>query len=264
MKRLIPRPEGVDAKIQRAKRHLAVIKREVRAYQASHPEFVDAKLDQNLPGYVLNANTRPPNIGLSVKVGDFLFNLRSALDHLARGLVLTEGNTPADTGGSRTSFPILEKKPKKLDIAGGVDPTALNVVEKLQPYHQPAGGYWASELWILNELNNIDKHRNLHFPTATWFSPTAGVVITESQPPFRHWMLVSIGRIDSGDKLGRIVVQSPTPHPKVEMRGKYIVNVLMPTFGPNPSAGLPLVDGMQALLEFVRIKVVPSFDKYFQ
>jgi hypothetical protein len=59
MKRLVPRPEGVDAKIERAKRHLAVIKREVRVYQGSHPEFAEAKLNPTLPGYDLYAQVRP-------------------------------------------------------------------------------------------------------------------------------------------------------------------------------------------------------------
>jgi hypothetical protein len=146
MKRLVPRPEGVDAKLERAKRHLAVIKREVRAYQGSHPEFAEAVLNPTLPGYDLYSKVTPPSIGLSVKIGDFLFNLRSALDHLARGLVETEGNTPVDVGNRRTAFPILERRPKALDIAGGVDPNALSIVERLQPYSRPGGKYWLAEL----------------------------------------------------------------------------------------------------------------------
>ena len=133
MKRLAPRPEGVDAKIQRAKGHLAVIKREVRAYKGSHPEIVEAKLDLNIAGYRLYAKIRPPGIGLSVKMGDFLFDLRSALDHLARGLVETEGNPPVDTGTPRTMFPVFDQ-PKKLIVAGDVDPNALAIIERLQPY----------------------------------------------------------------------------------------------------------------------------------
>jgi hypothetical protein len=164
MQRLAPRPGGVDAKIQRAKRHLATIKREVRAYRGSHPEIVEAQLDLNIPGYRLYAEIRPPNTGLSVIIGDFLFDLRSALDHLARGLVQTEGNSPKDRKPRRTMFPILDNtnKPQKLTVAGGVDPNALGLIKRLQPYMRPDGKYWLSPLWIVNELHNVDYGYKLH------------------------------------------------------------------------------------------------------
>lgn len=265
MKRLVPRPEGVDAKIERATRHLAVIKREVRAYQGSHPEFVEAKLDPILPGYDLYAQARPLSVGLSVKIGDFLFNLRSALDHLARGLVEAEGNTPVDVGGPRTAFPILETKPSNLTISGGIDPNALKIVEKLQPYSQTGSQYWLSELWALNELNNIDKHRTLHFPTVTYASPGAQVIVIEPGPPLSESALVHLGKVVSGEKLGSIKRSpNPDPTPRVEMRGQFTVEVLMPAFGPTPRPSQRLLDGMQVLLNVVRANVVPLFDPYFR
>src|SRR3712207_7882564 len=48
---------------------------------------------------------------LSVLLGDFLYNLRSSLDYLARQLVLAKGGTPK-SGPGGTQFPVLEKKGK--------------------------------------------------------------------------------------------------------------------------------------------------------
>jgi hypothetical protein len=261
MNRLAPRPEGVDAKIQRAKRHLAVIKREARAYKESNPEFVEAKLDPNIPGYRLYAKIRPPSTGLSVKMGDFLFDLRSALDHLARGLVETEGNTPVDLGSPRTMFPVFDQ-PKKLIVSGGIDPNALAIIERLQPYKRP--DWWLAELWILHELHNIDKHRTLHFPTAAWVSQGTQVALVEPGP--RRHVAVILGRVESGTELGHIQVfpPAPTPDPKVEVYGEFTVEVFMPVFGPQPAPSLPLLDGLQALFGFVSRDVVPLFDPFFR
>jgi hypothetical protein len=266
MNRLAPRPEGVDAKIQRAKRHFAAIKREVRAYISSHPEIIEAKLDLNIPGYRLYAEIRQPSTGLSVMIGDFLFDLRSALDHLARGLVETEGNTPSDLQSPRTMFPIFDStnKPQKLGVAGGVDPNALSLIERLQPYMRPDGKYWLSPLWVLNELHNIDKHRTLHFPTTTWTSRHTQVAVVEPGP--RRHVSVFLGEVESGAELSHIRVfpPAPTPNPKVEVYGQFAVKIFMPPFGPQPSPGLPLLDGLQALLDFVRKDVVPLFDSFFR
>jgi hypothetical protein len=261
--RLAPRPEGVDAKVQRAKRHLATIKREVRAYKGSHPQFIEAQLDLNIPGYRLYTKVRPPGISLSVMIGDFLFDLRSALDHLARGLVDTEGNIPVDTGTPRTMFPVFDQ-PKKLIVAGGVDPNALAIIERLQPYMRPDGKWWLSPLWILSELHNIDKHRTLHFPTAAWVSQGTQVAIIEPGP--RRHVAVVLGPVESGTELGHIQVfpPAPTPDPKVEVHGQFTVEVSMPVFGPQPSPELPLLDGLQSLLEFVSKDVVPLFDPFFR
>lgn len=265
MKRQVSRPEGVDAKIERAKRHLAVVKREVRAYEGSHPEYTEAALNPTLPGYDLYSKVSPPSIGLSVKIGDFLFNLRSALDHLARGLVEAEGNNPVDVGGRPTAFPILTKKPNSLDISGGVDPNALSIVERIQPYSRPGGKYWLAELWTLNELNNIDKHRTLHFPTVTYAGPGAQVVVIEPGPPLSRSVAVILGRVENGEKLGNIKrFSNPDPNPTVEMHGQFTVEVLMPVLGPKPRPSQSLVDGMQELLDFVRRDVVPSFDLFFR
>ena len=261
MNRLVPRLEGVDAKIQRAKRHLATVKREVRAYKGSHPEVVEAKLDPSIPGYRLYAKIRPPRIGISVIIGDFLFDLRSALDHLARGLVETEGNVPVDTGTPRTMFPVFDKQPKKLIVAGGVDPNALAIVERLQPYQRP--DWWLSELWILNELHNIDKHRTLHLPTAAWVGRGTQVAVLE---PGRRHVAVILGRVESGAELGHIPIHhaNPSLDPEVEVYGQFTVEVFMPPFGPQASHGLPLLDGLQALFDFVSKDVVPLFDPFFQ
>jgi hypothetical protein len=113
-------------------------------------------------------------------------------------------------------------------------------------------------------LHNIDKHRTLHLPTAAWVGAGTQVAIVEPGP--RRHVAVILGRVESGTELGHIQVfpPAPTPDPKVEVYGEFTVEVFMPPFGPQPSPGLPLLDGLQSLLDFVRKDVVPLFDPFFQ
>jgi hypothetical protein len=103
-------------------------------------------------------------------MGDVIYDLRSALDHLAWQLVIANGGTPVtpeDNAGPSTAFPIFHSKegakggPRPpVSIAGGVNTAALAVIERLQPYHR-VDDPQLDPLWQLSELCNTDKHRLL-------------------------------------------------------------------------------------------------------
>lgn len=114
-------------------------------------------------------------------LGDFLTNVRAALDHLAWQLPLLEGSAPPE----RTSFPIREKA--KTDGNGNAKPPAIGGVtrgdvvaqlERVQPdYVRDKYGHPKDEqgLYVLNKLVNRDKHSVLvmqsHFlnPHGIWW-----------------------------------------------------------------------------------------------
>jgi len=159
---------GVDLKIKRARRHLAELKPAIEA--ALHPDGFSFALDYDpATGKHLYRVHGVPVIDPEWRlvVGEILFNLRSALDHLAWQLVIFDGKTP----GYQTQFPI---RTSPLNRAGVRTPTQLNpevdspdilrLLEEVQPYVGVQGGpqdYWIDPLWILGRLNNIDKHRLL-------------------------------------------------------------------------------------------------------
>jgi hypothetical protein len=157
---------GVRAKIDRAKVHIASLKDEQRKFGESHPYTTreEAHPQASSKGHgsvsILVEAIDPVPIAISAIIGDAVFNLRSALDHLARQLVIANGGTPVDVGGG-TSFPILDELPPTglRQITGGVDAAALTKIES----YQPTDGRHKTNnlLWILGELNNIDKHRVL-------------------------------------------------------------------------------------------------------
>jgi len=92
--------------------------------------------------------------------GQGIYNIRSALDHLAWQLVLLDGQEPTRA----TQFPLLDTNRDKsgrkvqVDIAPGIKrPDILAAVESMQPYH--GGGKWGDQLGVVGELSGIDKHR---------------------------------------------------------------------------------------------------------
>lgn len=111
--------------------------------------------------FALLVTTEPP-LDLALRVGEVVHQIRSALDHLANRLVRAAGHQPT----RRTSFPNHIRPPRKaVAIHPGVDPKALSVIDQVQPYHRRHEPDH-HPLAVLNELWNIDKHRNLSL-TAT-------------------------------------------------------------------------------------------------
>lgn len=167
-----PALREVALKVVRATENRKALGEESSAYLERQPYITHADAKPNPPRYVLRVEVTedPPPI-ISLCFGDFLQNLRSALDYMARQLVISNGGIPIDepprSGDRRlTSFPIHDREPEKgIYVAGGVSEDALTVIEKLQPYHRThKNGRDPVEdpLWILNDLARIDRHRLLH------------------------------------------------------------------------------------------------------
>lgn len=105
---------------------------------------------------------------LGATIGDCLFNLRAALDHLAFQLHVRRfrGRVPAEI--EKTSiFPRWHKPPSASERWGKI--AALGTEQKtaikhLQPYVSRNDGWFDTRrvLGTLDLLNDIDKHRHLH------------------------------------------------------------------------------------------------------
>lgn len=159
---------GIERKLVRAERHLADLKYAVEARFDPNKYRFELNRDTQTQHHILTAHDLPeldPEWG--PVIGDCLFNLRSALDHLAWQLVLLDGGTP----GEQTQFPI---RPSPFDKNGQLlapnlqpsirNPNILKALEEVQPYRGPEGEpvpFTISPLWRLSRLNNIDKHRLL-------------------------------------------------------------------------------------------------------
>jgi hypothetical protein len=187
---------GPWSKWGRAETHLKALRVEAGGHVSGfHPDWfhrypVTVEAHREGREYRFYVEARPFDAeGCALIVGDFLFNLRSALDHIVyelhakrfRGRPIPE---------KRTAFPILDRRPtgrQPSGKAGGrsADPAKWREIrllsEKqrraivfLQPYNRRNDKYREVRraLAEINALNNIDKHRHLHVvETGTIMAP---------------------------------------------------------------------------------------------
>lgn len=206
--------DGPRLKIRRAKLEIDSLARaEALFWENAECKIVRAELNPKTGKDVYRVSMKggPPPLDWSVDIGEIAHNLRSALDGLAWQLALLNTKTPA----SRTQFPVfltghsqVVKKPAFFTSKRGntakhmiqsLCPKHQAMLERLQPYKRNRRGR-ASRLYMLQQINNIDKHRLIHvigvkaggFSGAIWGdppNPTGGrkIAILKDGAKFREF-----------------------------------------------------------------------------
>jgi hypothetical protein len=152
-------------KLIRADEHLKALNDEVTDFLAIHPYEVITQQDSprgNISAKVVYRYTPPDR--LLMLIGDVLYNLRSALDHLAWSLA----GTRAD---ETTEFPIFCKERGFLGQRGGakihdMPAAAQTIIESLQPYKRSHSSPERTPLWLLQAANIENKHHTLNLVAA--------------------------------------------------------------------------------------------------
>lgn len=160
---------GCIAKVERAEVHFNALYPKINAFLQAEPKpyrlipEVDVESSRYL--WRLHVVEEPP-LEWSTVLGDYLQNLRAALDHLIWILVRANGQSPS--GGN--AFPIFDQSPPNKRGHGerekwerntrGLHPAAIHLVELCQPYKGPNGPS-VHTLAGLRRLSNEDKHRTL-------------------------------------------------------------------------------------------------------
>jgi len=160
-------------KFQRAEKHMVDINQETMRYAESHPySFERIRLPDSKNAIRGRFHiTKQPDPGIAVMFGDFIHNLRSALDYVVVACVPKQRRKHA-------GFPILFENIFAKDENGdfvvkdtcvqknfetatkGLHPKARTFIIDSQPYQKGANAY-RNILGIINRLENADKHRQL-------------------------------------------------------------------------------------------------------
>jgi hypothetical protein len=202
--------DGVRAKLALARENAEQLEALLRPVVEEAQKFIERVPGDN-PYEVVYRITKVPWIdpAWSAIFGQGIYNIRSALDHLAWQLVRLDGQDPTRT----TQFPLLDssrdKSGRKLtvDIAPGIKrPDILAAVESMQPYH--GGGKWGDQLGVVGELSRIDKHRlpiavstMLNVDNIFWGLP-------QGSPSPSWWFPVGKALVE-GDIVARFVFSEP-------------------------------------------------------
>lgn len=146
---------AIEIKLRRARDRVEEAARVAEAWAKDDPIWIEAT-DESDGGlaYRIRFRAQPPEL-LGAVLGDAFHAARSALDHLAWDLVLATGGQP----GRNTYFPIFDGPKARGKVAAalkGASHDVVGTVFALQPWR---GG--DDLLWLLHELDLIDKHRLL-------------------------------------------------------------------------------------------------------
>ncbi len=202
--------DGVRAKLALARANAEQLEDLLRPVAENARKSLERAPSEN-PFEVVYKITKVPWIdpAWSSIFGQGIYNIRSALDHLAYQLVLLDGQEPTRA----TEFPLLDASRDKggrkvqVDIAPGIKrPDILAAVESMQPYH--GGGKWGDQLGVVAELSRIDKHRQpiavstmLNVDNITWGLPKG--LTTPS------WWFPVGKALNEGDVVAKFVFSEP-------------------------------------------------------
>ena len=159
--------DRLNARLARAAKHLDDFDREVRAFlEATEFELISYE-EPGSGDRLYFAGTSPtPPLDLGLIVGDYIHNLRSALDHAICELSLVTDPSSACT---KTAFPVCSTEHcwrtalgRELALVSAQAQYQIHLIQPLNWRDRAPYGHRTHPMWELNELWNLDKHRSLH------------------------------------------------------------------------------------------------------
>jgi hypothetical protein len=167
--------ESAKLKLARVEQHLAAINGAIKnaTLQPGTYEIIKDIQGKEIVNFLI-----PPPLEIAILAGEIVYQMRSALDHLAFDLVkLNRSGIKLPAQWIRNcTFPMWLEIPGKWTKVGhatpplpyncfegtlpGISKDAFHFVESLQPYRKGPGAH--NVMRLIAKLANIDKHRHLH------------------------------------------------------------------------------------------------------
>lgn len=266
--------DSIHLKLVGAEEHFKAIVKLLEAFSVGQCEFIAEENEQTKLGFLRVHLPKPPQ-QLPLVIADFLYGIRSSLDHLIWQLVLA--NPPNQPNG-RTAFPICSspenfKKAKERHRLDGVSVPATALIESLQPY--PGRD---QTLLTLSALHERDKHQTLNLVTAvaadTFIDWTSGD--TSLVQMFLGGEELRDGAIfgDVGIPLnspalleflpkGETLAQFRERYLKMKVYGQAAIFVAFSDSAAEDLEPFRVETVLQKILKLVRNTIVPTFEPFF-
>lgn len=235
-----PHPfHGSIRKTDRAITHLHSLQGQIKSFfdEEAEPLRAVSKVDVKTSRYLMRVVIdRPFPDWWGLIVGDFVQNLRAALDHLVCRLLYADDREPT----KRNAFPIFDQLPAGDSrrtwngMVAGLDAAAVSFIERCQPYHR-GNGPRGHTLHALRELSNEDKHRLLLPAVAAIKNPGEqffiDVVSSRDVGPVQGGKLYSEYALKNGDLVLEAPVEITGPNPEVKTDANFTLDI---GFGREP------------------------------
>jgi len=155
--------ESAFAKLGRAEEHLNSIDNALKVWKLHNPNMLVGHFNADRTEHHFHAGfaVAPDPVRWALMAGDCVHSLRSALDHCIWDIAQVEGLPDK----RKREFPIFihrEKFDAELETKlGGITNTAVRaVITAAQPWNVAELAEYHS-LWVIHELDRVDKHRTL-------------------------------------------------------------------------------------------------------
>lgn len=246
--------EGPTRRLDHGFEYLRALAKEVGRFMARDPYVFRREVEAETGNHVWRAEIRatpPPE--MSLIAGDCVHSLRSALDNLAWAL----GCAHKDPPPARLAFPVCLKAKMWRDSQWKVRamlPAARKVIDAVQPYHRPEADRLQHPLWVLDRLWNDDKHRVPAVVGGLNVGSRLNIIELVGGPFSDH---IEVGPLYEGKEVARCVVPQG-PDAKVNIEAEFAVSVAFED--GTPSLGLPLIETLHSLHDFVRNEVFAGIE----
>lgn len=231
-------PESIGAKIERADEHIECLNSEINALIDSDAyRTISKPIGDARESSIRIVGPEPP-IRWAVIAGEVVHQLRSSLDHLICQLALANGKPILRSH----QFPICDspekfKTARKAGRMKGLSSSAQSSIEARQPYNT-SNDITGNFLYILREMDDADKHRNLSIVVA--LANARELIIGDaSRPRPKEDSIVIEGLspppepqkpTEGGTEVLRI--RFGAPEPSVQVTGKPTIQVAFGGLGP--------------------------------
>lgn len=230
----------LNARLNRAKQHFEAFGHSWAEYLAARPHSLDHTVEEDGIVAVRLVRRMPLPVELSLVFGEFLYELRAALDNCLYAVaVLVSGQNPPPSA-ARLEWPIRLTPKEWKDQSKRYQDLPLEIVEALeaiQPYQAELSGW--NSLGVLHDLARVDRHRSPHglglylADLRMVFDRSMIEVVTSGRPRFIH----------DGDEIvrlrvGQAVVLSPE---NFDLKLEFDVDVtdVPEVLGPSDTLGRP-------------------------
>ncbi len=209
--------DSITAKLWHAIEYLNSVKDEVKSWMADNPYSISRETNSDCTRYslILRINKEPALERWSLMIGDIVFNLRCALDHLAYAIAIHESGQPHPPSGHKLMFPICDtavkfgkESNKRLKTLSNRVRTAI---EAVQPYNRPNVEI-PPLLSILRDFSNSDKHRLLHLAYSAVSLGKVGFKGPAALNDARGKFIANTGELKDSAEIAAFVFDSPAPY----------------------------------------------------
>jgi hypothetical protein len=233
--------------------HLHTLYADLTRYLDNPLDTISCKEDDaGNPLITVGAGSKVPSI-IRLRAGDVVQNLRSTLDYLVTELVLANHKIPTD----KNAFPVCDSGRTTFDAAAksrlkGVSPFAVRIIESLQPYHFRKGNKNYSVIFILDELANINKHRNILLARKRAIPTDQMAVIDASGATIGF----DVRLAPDDETVSRLLTEA------IKMKVKKKISVFV-AFDEGSAQGLEVSALLTSLITHIETEILPLFAQFF-